>query len=85
MPTIELYAHLRKTAGRKQISIAGATLGEVLNALGKQIPALDGVIHENGQIRPHFVININGHSAAEFDTPVTEQDTIAIFPPIAGG
>jgi molybdopterin converting factor small subunit len=51
----------------------------------KQVPALDGVILENGQVRPHFVITINGLNATELNVPVTEQDLIAIFPPIAGG
>ena len=70
----------------------GANLGTVLNELIKQVPALDGVILKssrcpsgNGQIRPHFVITINGHNATELDALVTEQDLIAIFPPIAGG
>jgi len=96
MPTIKLYANLRNIAGTKELSVTppsgmlrsaarGASLGGVLNELMKQIPALDGVILENGQIRPHFVITINGHNAIELDAPVTEQDLIAIFPPIAGG
>ena len=63
----------------------GASLGEILNELVKEVPALDGVILEDGQIRPHFVITINGHNVAELDVIVTEQDHIAIFPPIAGG
>jgi molybdopterin converting factor small subunit len=46
---------------------------------------LDGVILENEQIRPHFVITINGLNATDLDASVTEQDMIAIFPPIAGG
>ena len=85
MPTIKLYANLRTTAGMKELSITGATLGGVLNALIKQVPTLDGIILENGQIRPHFVININGHTAPDLGIPINEQDTIAIFPPIAGG
>ena len=93
MPTIKLYANLRTIAGTKELSITGTNLGGVLNELVKQIPALDGVILEhrpdapsgNGQIRPHFVITINGHNATELDAPVAEQDLIAIFPPIAGG
>jgi molybdopterin synthase sulfur carrier subunit len=96
MPTIKLYANLRNIAGMKELSIAppsgmlrsasrGASLGGILNELVKEVPALDGVILEDGQIRPHFVITINGHNTAKLDVTVTEQDLIAIFPPIAGG
>jgi molybdopterin synthase sulfur carrier subunit len=85
MSTIKLYANLRKIAGMKELSIAEASLGGILNELVKEVPALDGVILEDGQIRPHFVITINGHNATGLDASVTEQDLIAIFPPIAGG
>ena len=85
MPTIKLFANLRKFAGVKELSITGASLGGILNELVKEVPALDGVILKDGQIRPHFVITINGHNAAELDVTVTEPDLIAIFPPIAGG
>ena len=85
MPTIKLYANLRKIAGIKEISLQGTSLRGVLNELVKEVPALDGVILEDGQVRPHVVITINGHNAAELDVTVTEQDLIAIFPPIAGG
>jgi len=85
MPTVKLYASLRKLAGTKELSITGATLGAVLNELVGQKSALDGVVIESGQIRPHIVITVNGHNAAELDKAVTEQDLIAIFPPIAGG
>ena len=96
MAVVKLYANLREIAGTKELSITpasgmlqsasrGASLGQALNELVRQVPAMDGVILENGQIRPHFVITINGHNATELDAPVAEQDLIAIFPPIAGG
>ena len=85
MPTIKLFANLRNIAEAKEISVTGTSLRGVLNELVEEVPALDGVILEDGQIRPHFVITINGHNAAELDVTVTEQDLIAIFPPIAGG
>ena len=89
MPTIKLFANLRKIAGTKEVSITppsrGTSLGECVSALVEAYPALDGVIVEDRQIRPHFVININGHAAAGLDVSVAENDVIAIFPPIAGG
>jgi len=96
LPTIKLFANLRKIAETKELSVAlpsgmlgsssrGTNLGEILNELVKEIPALDGVILEDGQIRPHFVVTINGHNATGLNMTVKEQDNIAIFPPIAGG
>jgi molybdopterin synthase sulfur carrier subunit len=85
MPTIKLFANLRKIVRQKEFSITGATLNVVLNALVEQHPALDGIIVENGQIRPHIIITINGQNTSDPEVTVTEQDTIAIFPPIAGG
>jgi MoaD family protein len=85
MPTIKLYANLRKIAGTKELSITAVSLDQALNELIQRVPALDGVILENGQIRPHFVITINGINATDLDAAVVEDDIIAIFPPIAGG
>jgi molybdopterin converting factor small subunit len=96
MPLVKLYANLRAIAGTKELSIAPpsrvlrsvsreASLGLVLSELIRQHPALDGVILENGQLRPHFVITINGLNATDLGVFVTEEDIIAIFPPIAGG
>lgn len=85
MPTVKLYANLRKLAGTKELSTAGGTLGEVLNELWKQSPSLVDAILEEGAPRPHVVVTVNGHHAVDLNAPVTEQDVIAIFPPIAGG
>jgi molybdopterin converting factor small subunit len=46
---------------------------------------LNGIIFENREIRPDFVITINGYNATSLGVSVEEQDIIAIFPPIAGG
>lgn len=85
MPIIKLFANLRNIAATKELSVPGSNLREILQELAIQVPALDGVILEDGQVKPHFVININGHATTSLDVSVSEQDTIAIFPPIAGG
>jgi molybdopterin synthase sulfur carrier subunit len=85
MPVVKLYANLRKLAGTKEVFIPGATVGAVLNELVKRNPSLDGVIMENGELRPHVVVTLNGHNTSDMKMQITEQDIIAIFPPIAGG
>lgn len=85
MPQIKLYANLRKLTGTKELSTPGATVGAALNELVKCCPALDGVILERDGLRPHVVITLNGQHVTDLTTSVTEQDIVAIFPPIAGG
>ena len=85
MPIVELYANLRKLAGTKELTVTESTIGAVLSELVKQNPPLGDVILENGKLRPHIVITLNGHNAVEMNVKVNEQDIVAIFPPIAGG
>jgi molybdopterin synthase sulfur carrier subunit len=85
MPIVKLYANLRKLAGTKELSIAGATVGEVMNELVKLHPALNGIVLENGELRPHVIITLNGRNTSDMKMQITEQDVMAIFPPIAGG
>ena len=85
MPNVKLFASLRKAAGVKELSITGASAGAVIHELVKQQPLLAGHLLDGGLVRPHVIITINGHPTVDLDAPVTEQDQIAIFPPIAGG
>jgi MoaD family protein len=85
MPVVKLYANLRKLAGTKELSITGTTVGAVVNELVRQHQAIGDVIYKNGELAPHIVITLNGQNTINLETPVTEQDVLAIFPPIAGG
>jgi sulfur-carrier protein len=85
MPLVKLFANLRKTAGTKEISVPGASIGAVVSELVERYPGLAENLLENGQIRPHITITKNGHPTPAMDMPVAEEDEIAIFPPIAGG
>jgi MoaD family protein len=85
MPVVKLYANLRKLAGTKEISITAATVGTVVRELAQQNPSVGEIITENGQLRRHILVTVNGHNITDLATPVAEQDIVAIFPPIAGG
>ena len=88
MATVKLFGNLRTQVGSPQLEISGESVRVLVGNLCELHPALGEVILEEGTLRPFFKIMVNGHdiSLAEgFDTPVSENDQIAIFPPIAGG
>jgi MoaD family protein len=85
MPSIKLFAHLRKLAGKKELQVTGADLNAVLNHMVEQFPALDGVIMENSRIRSNFVITINGNVVTDLDASLSKDNVVAVFPPVAGG
>ena len=85
MPVVRLYANLRKLAGIRELSVTGRTLGDALNELVQQYRPLGEVLLENGELRPHVIVTLNGQNLVSLSAPVMEEDVIAIFPPIAGG
>ena len=85
MSTVKLFANLRKLAGTKELSISGSTVGAVLNEVVRLHPSLKDIILEDSALRPHVIVTVNGLNTSDVNEQVTEQDVIAIFPPIAGG
>ncbi len=85
MPRVSLFASLRKAAGAKEVPGTGGTIAEVLANLVERYPLLAAQLVEDGRIRPHVVITINGHTITDEHAPVAADDQIAVFPPIAGG
>ena len=84
MPTVKLFANLRKAAGTKEVSITGTRVSAVVSELVKQHPALAKNLLQDEKIRPHVIITINGHPTDDGNAPVTKQDVVSIFPPIGG-
>jgi sulfur-carrier protein len=88
MPLIKLYANLRTVTGKKELNIPGGNMQEVLGKLNQDHPGLLHFLFENGKLRPRVIITVNGQTldpATGLNTSVSEQDQIAIFPPVAGG
>jgi len=85
MPLVKLNANLRNIAGVKEALVNGQLLSEVITNITGRFPELADAILEEGQIRKHYLITINGHHATEINQSVNDEDVIAIFPPISGG
>lgn len=89
---VRLYASLRDVTGSRAVTVparAGETVGAVLDRVCAQYPALrPHILTPAGDLLPHVLVFLSGRSIrdlAGLDTPVGEDDDLALFPPVGGG
>ena len=88
MTAVKLFGNLRKQVDGSHLQVSGSSVRAVIETLCEDSPPICDMLLEDGDIRPHFIITLNGHDinlAAGLDTAVKKDDQIAIFSPIAGG
>lgn len=88
--TVRIPTPLRPLAGqRSQVAAAGATVREVLEALGRAHPGLrERLLDERGAPRRHLGLFLNDEQLAgpaALDTAVADGDELTLVPAIAGG
>ena len=87
---LRFFATFREAVGTKTISreYDAATVGDVLVALESEFEGLAGQILEDGAVQPQVNVLLNGRDVTHeqgIDTPVDGDETMSIFPPVAGG
>jgi len=85
-----LFATLAETAGEDRVPVEDAeTVGDALNALLATHPALEDEVLADGDLVEHVRLLHEGEdpfAAGEgLDTPVSQNDELALFPPVSGG
>jgi molybdopterin converting factor small subunit len=89
--TIPMYGLRREITEKREVEVElseGAGMAEVVAALRKQVPALEGPVIVRGEDRlmPEYKFNINGKfyfAGTEFK--LKKGDRIALLVPITGG
>jgi sulfur-carrier protein len=83
---VRLRGPLKRLAGeRSDHPVEGATVGELLRALERAEPALDGwILDERGVIRRHINVFVNGELSGQ-ETAVAAEDRVDVLPAISGG
>jgi sulfur-carrier protein len=75
--------------GQRAIEVDGATIGDAVQSLVGQHPALAGqLLTPEGDLHRFVNVYLNGRDVrylAGLDTPVDERDEIRLLPAIAGG
>jgi molybdopterin converting factor small subunit len=86
MAIVRLRAPLKDLAGgNREITIEGASVGEVLRELERLHPKITGwVLDEHGRVRRHVNIFVDGDRVRE-DAPVAHEATLHVLPSISGG
>ena len=78
MPTLRLFAAAREAAGRSMDEIPGATVAEVLAAATARFG------DSFAELLDTCGVWVNGEPAG-LDSPVGEDDEVAVLPPVSGG
>jgi sulfur-carrier protein len=86
VPIVTLRAPLKDLAGgNSEVSLVGATVGEVMRSLEREWPKTVGwVLDERGCVRQHVNVFVNGERARE-DATVSADDRVHVLPSITGG
>ncbi len=90
MPTLRIPTPLRSyTSGQSEVDLSGNTVGEIMNDLVTQYPALrPHLFNGENELRPFVNLFINEENIREMDglaTPLQEGDRVMLIPSIAGG
>lgn len=85
---MKLYGSLRRLTTQPRCIVKGANVGQVLDALARDNAPLRVALFQGDALAEHIRITRNGHDirhAANLETPLNENDELAIFSPVAGG
>jgi len=88
--TVRIPTTLRPLAsGKSEVSVEGATVGEVLQNLDAEHPGFrDRLLDDDGNLRKFVNLFVADDDVRFLDglaTPVPDGETVAIIPAVAGG
>jgi molybdopterin converting factor small subunit len=86
MATVKLRAPLKDLAGgKRELTIDGASVGEVLRELERLHPKITGwVLDEQGHVRRHVNVFVDGERVRE-EASVAPGATLHVLASISGG
>lgn len=90
MPSLRIPSPLRTyTGGQSEVSLTGGTVGELMQDLTNQYPAIQPhLFNGEGKLRPFvnlFLGEDNVKDLKGLETTLTQEDRLLLIPSIAGG
>lgn len=91
---VKSFFHLRDLMQSGEVHLqveAGSTVRNILDELvrrfGEEIRSAL-IDPQSGKVRPYYRVLVGGrdlHQMEDLDTPLSDGDVVALFPPVAGG
>ena len=90
MPTIKVPPILRQhTGGEAEVSVEGATVGDVLRGMAESHPATkEQLFSDGGELNRYVNVYLNDEDVrvlGGLETAVSDSDTVVVLPAMAGG
>jgi molybdopterin converting factor small subunit len=83
---VELPTPLLSYTGTRSVEAHGATVDELLHDLDRRNPGIRfRMIDEQGSVRPHMRIFVNGEQVWRLDTALSATDRVQILQALSGG
>lgn len=86
---VQIPTPMREQAGGKaEVAVTGVTVQAALADLLRQFPALGPKLFDNGRLRPYVNVFVNDEDIRyldEMNTPLSDGQTLALIPAVAGG
>ena len=84
--TVELFGTARLRAGLAAIDLEAGTVGQALERLARDVPALDGGVIRGDRVHPAFRLSLNGDRfVSDPSTPLVEGDRLLLLSADVGG
>ena len=77
-----------QSGGKAEVEVAGGTVQAALDDLIHQYPGLRTKLFDGGRLRPYVNVFVNDEDVRyldDLDTAVSDGQTVALIPAVAGG
>jgi molybdopterin converting factor small subunit len=86
MVTVELFGVPRMRAGRSEVVVSAATVGEALAAVSAACPALANLRGPDGRLAPQYLLSLDGaRFITDLAQPLHSRDRLLLLSADAGG
>lgn len=84
--TVEFYGVPRLRAGRAELIVLAATVGDVLDTVTRTCPALAGVRQPDGRLAPQYLLSVGGERfVTDMAQALRPGDRLLLLSADAGG